>query len=331
MKIKEKLASSRILNRLLYRLPYNILSLRNKPFVVIEPSSYCNLKCKLCVVNRGMTRKRGNMSLENFKRIINDISIVKRDIALFLAGEPLMNKDIFDMVDYAYCNGLDISIDTNGMLLNKFNFEKIVLSGLKELNISLDGAKEETYLKYREGGDFNLIIENVKRICEYKKKLCFDSPKINIQFIVMKHNENEIEDMKKLCKELGVDSLKIKTLAQGVGYHSGASYHSKEALEKAKEFVSTKNEYRRKLAGKVKICPWIWQSVILWNGDVTICCADFNGDYVVGNVLKNSFKEIWKSKKYGEMRRKILGNELDICKNCSLPFSSYNSEVIEFK
>ncbi len=329
MKLKEKLASSRILNRILYNLPYNILSLRNKPFIVIEPNNYCNLKCKLCFVNRGMTREKGDMSLENFKKIVDEISYVKKDIALFFAGEPLMNKDIFEMVKYASSKKLNVNIDTNGMLLNKFEFTAIITTGLKRLDISLDGATNKTYLKYQEGGDFNLVIENVKNLCFFKNIFKYETTSINIGFVVMKHNEHEIGKMKELCRKLGVNSLRIKTLAQGIGYHSAASYHSKGALEEAKEFIAKDEKYRRKSASKdFKICPWIWQSVILWNGDITICCGDFNGDYVVGNIFKDGgFKKIWKSKKYGEMRRKILNNELKICKNCSLPFSDYNYDV----
>lgn len=61
----------------------------------------------------------------------------------------------------------------------------------------------------------------------------------------------------------------------------------------------------------------MWQSVVLWNGDVTICCYDYNGDYKIGNIFENGgFKEIYKSKKYGEIRRKIMKGELAICENC---------------
>jgi len=212
------------------------------------------------------------------------------------------------------------------MFLNKFKPEEIFDSGLKDLTIALDGATEETHLEYRKGADFDLIIKNIKDLCRAKKLLGNKPPSINVQFIVMKHNEHEIPKIKELCKELNVDSLIIKTLALGAGYHSD------EALKKAENFVAENKMYRRKLASKdLKICPWIWQSVILWNGDITICCSDYNGDYIIGNIFKDGgFKRIWKSKKYGLVRKKILNNEFEICKKCSLPSSEYNIERIFF-
>ena len=135
------------------------------------------------------------------------------------------------------------------------------------------------------------------------------------QFLVMKHNEHEIEEIKRLTKEIGFDDLALKTV----------QIYSKEDID---NFLPENPKYRRyKLSGEdfeLKFgiknrCQRIWtQPVINWNGEVSVCCFDKDIEYKIGNVSKNNFFDLWKSERMMLYRQIILKNRklFEICRNC---------------
>jgi len=289
------------------------------PTIMIEPTNICNLKCPLCPTGAGLiTRKKGYMTLPNFKKIVDEMADYLIHIRLWNWGEPLLNQDVFDMISYAKQKKIFVNLSTNSYLLNKENSKKFVESGLDELIISLDGASAETYQLYRKGGDFKKITDSLKFLIEERKRLNKKLPFIKLQFIIMKHNEHEINKIKELAKELNIDELCFKTV--GV-----MDYFSKEDIRK---YLPEKEEYSRytkkgnELSLKRKInnwCDFIWQEMIInWNGEVVPCCFDMNNKFVFGNVFKQSVKEVWNNPAYVGFRDRILKNKKDIpmCKFC---------------
>lgn len=284
--------------------------------IIIEPTNICNLRCPLCPVS-GAKREKGFLSLENFKKIIDDIPKLK-SINLGWAGEPLLNKEVFKIVKYADSRGIRTTISTNAVLLNQY-IDEALNSGLTNLIVCLDGASKETHEKYRVGSDFELIKSNIKKFCEEKKKRKLKRPWVTLQSLATKDNVKEMPAMIELAKNLGVDSLKFKTLSLG------SSVSLAERIKRAKEFLPPDKFSRYDFKGekltiksKPKLCSWLRQSVILWNGDVVPCCYDVEGTLVVGNVFKDGgFKKVWQSEKYKQYRRKIIRREFALCKNCS--------------
>lgn len=342
MNIKSSLVRSGIFSRMLYLMPDAVLRLKKKPKLTIEVTNVCNLRCPLCPTASTMRRPRGFMSLENYKKIIDGVVGLKSYVEMDFAGEPTLNKHLIEMISYANSRGIKTMISTNMMMGHGFDFEGLVKSGLTYIVMAVDGASQETENKYRVGADFRRVLKNMKAVTSARERLNSETPIITWQFIVMKHNQHEIVKAEKMAKEIGVDRLLFKSLSIIIGKDgkTGASFipHDRKKLSGNIDLPDderyTKN-YRDENAAKkeVKVCSWLWDSVILWNGDVTICCADYHGDAVVGNVFRDGgFKNVWKSRKYAMMRKKIIRREIPICRMCQrLIYTENTGRLIELK
>ncbi|MDP8200652.1 MAG: radical SAM/SPASM domain-containing protein [Candidatus Tenebribacter burtonii] len=319
--IRKSFRIRRLLNAVLVYLSYYISLITRKavfwgspPVVMIEPTNICNLKCPLCPTGNGtLKRKKGYMSFEVFQKIINDIEKTAFMVVLWNQGEPYLNKDFSKMVKYASDRGLFTLVSTNGNI--DYNAEEVVKSGLDSMIVSLDGTEQETYNKYRINGKLDKVLDGVQQIVEARKKLNRKNPLLRWQFLVMKHNEHEIAEIKQLSKELEVDNLEFKSV----------QIYSKEDIKK---YLPTNPKYRRyKVNGdnfELKFgiknrCRRIWtNAVINWDGEVAICCFDKDGDFKVGNVIESKLSELWKNKKIIKVRNQILTDrkQIPICRNC---------------
>ncbi len=284
------------------------------PVVMIEPTNICNLQCPLCPSGNGtLKRKKGYMDLKVFKKIIDNIEKTAFMVVLWNQGEPYLNKDFSKMVKYASDKGLFTLVSTNGNI--DYKAEEIINSGLDSMIVSLDGTTQETYNKYRINGKLDKVLEGVKKIVAAKKKLNKSNPLLRWQFLVMKHNEHEIEKIKQLSKEYEVDNLELKSV----------QIYSKEDVHK---FLPENTKYRRyKVNGdnfELKFgiknrCRRIWtNAVVNWDGEVAICCFDKDGEYKVGNVMDTGLNQLWKNNKIMKIRNQILEDrkQIPICRNC---------------
>ena len=260
------------------------------------------------------------MSIEHFKHVIDTLPWSVRLVELYLLGEPLMAKDIFLMIKYARSSGLRVRISTNASYLEKFT-DNVLDSGLSEMVVSVDGATEETYKQYRLGGNFHEVIRGIKRFMEKKKKRGVKCPEVIFQFIVMKHNEHEIEAVKKLAKELGVDHLHLKRVSM---MDNRRNAEVQESLKK--KFLPKNPNFIRDSFKKARLdpCRWAFSAQVLQDGRVTSCCYDGDGKHVKGNAFEQGLKTIFRSKEYSKMRKAIIAQKLDICRGCD-----YNTQVTE--
>ncbi len=283
------------------------------PIVMIEPTDICNLQCPMCPTGNGtLKREKGFMSFDLFKKIIDEVYEDTMMILLWNQGEPFLNKELIKMTKYASDKGLYVIVSTNGSI--ELNANQIVNSGIDTLIFSIDGITQESYEKYRVKGDLNLVLTNLKNIIAEKKRLRKTLPLIEWQFLVFKHNENQIDKVKKLAKKFEVDFLKLKT----------AQIYSANDLE----YLPENPKYRRyKIKGnnfKIKFnlknrCRRIWtQPVVNWNGEMAVCCFDKNNIHKIGNVQNENIKTIWNGKKYNDFRKIILTDRKSIpmCRNC---------------
>jgi radical SAM protein with 4Fe4S-binding SPASM domain len=196
------------------------------------------------------------------------------------------------------------------------NCRKTIESGLKRLIISIDGVDQEAYGKYRIGGSLERVIEGTKNLIRWKKEMNSKSPFILWQFIVFRHNEHQIEDIRSLAKELGVDQLAIKT-AQIYDFSNGSD------LIPTKPKYSRYKELKQGFSIKNKLLNHCWRMwsgcVITWDGKIAPCCFDKDASYQLGDVSKENFDSIWTGSEYSRFRRLILKSRsnIDICRNCS--------------
>ncbi len=286
--------------------------------ISVEPTTSCNLRCPECPSGlRQFTRPEGKMSRDDFRSIIDQLKSRLMVLIIYFQGEPLLNPLFYDMVRYAVERRVYTATSTNGHQLDDNNARELVDSGLDKLIISMDGADQETYEKYRVGGSLDKVKEGVRNVVKWKKQRGSAKPYLVIQFLVFKANEHQIPAMQKLSKDLGADKLELKT-AQVYNFEND----TERIPENNKYARYTRNRqglWQLKKASKNK-CFRMWSAaVISWDGRVVPCCFDKDATHQLGQLETHSFKEIWKSQAYDEFRKQVFTNrnKIDICQNCT--------------
>jgi radical SAM protein with 4Fe4S-binding SPASM domain len=286
--------------------------------ISFEPTTACNLGCPECPSGlKQFTRATGNLKSEFFKSTIDQLKNKLSYLTFYFQGEPYINTEFLNMVSYASGNGIYTATSTNAHFLDDDNSRKTIESGLDRLIISIDGATQEIYQSYRVNGDLEKVIEGTKNLLKWKKKLKSKTPHVIFQFLVVKPNEHQIDEVQKLAKELGVDEVKLKT-AQVYDYENG-----NELIPTIDKYSRYKEEEGGKFSIKNSLenhCWKLWHScVFTWDGRVVPCCFDKDAKHMLGDLKVDSFSQIWHGKPYQQFRESLLRtrSEIDICKNCS--------------
>ena len=283
----------------------------------IEPTNFCNLKCPECPSGTGeLTRPLGFLSVDNFKKIIDEICDTGFYVQLFFQGEPYLNKKLNEMIEYAQRKNIYVSISTNGNLISAKNIDVLVEHLPDKIIFSLDGLDEESYQNYRVGGTFKQADEALRLLVEAKRKLKLKKPFVELQFIVMKQNEHSLDEVKTYSKKRFVDRLVFKTM-QISSHENGLKY------------LPTKIEYSRyvlkngsyEIKGTLKDhCFALWRTaVITWDNKMVPCCFDKDANFILGNLNQFSVRDIWKSELYQNFRKGVLDNRKgnSMCNNCT--------------
>ena len=161
----------------------------------IEPTNHCNLQCPECPSGLGtLTRPLGLLKLSDFKEWIDQIKSTGFYVQLFFQGEPYINKNLPEMIKYAQSQNIYVSISTNGHFVNEKNVDLVVDNAPDKLIFSVDGLDEESYQKYRVGGTFEQADKGLRALINRRNELGLKKPFVEFQFIVMKHNENQLDD-----------------------------------------------------------------------------------------------------------------------------------------
>jgi radical SAM protein with 4Fe4S-binding SPASM domain len=310
------------------------LKLHSYPIkLTIDPCNFCNLHCVLCPVGTGTQgRKLSIMSFDTFKQIIDECGSYIWEIDLFNWGEPLLNKEIFKMINYARKMKIDVTISTN---LNHFNEDicsNLIESGLNRLIISLDGASQDTVEKYQKGCNFDSVVNNIKKIVHMKEILGSRKPFIVWRFLINRYNENEIERAKKLSEELNIDELEIGAFRCDMGkeilLNNEAQYENVKSWLPVNEELSMYDYKRKKRKGIKDYCRKLWfESVINPNGSVSPCCTLWYEKFDFGNIKDSSFKEIWNGEKYQKARRISRGDHISIYRHICYICKQNNAQI----
>jgi radical SAM protein with 4Fe4S-binding SPASM domain len=235
-------------------------------------------------------------------------------------GEATLNPDFAKMIKYAHEKCFRTSLSTNGMLIDKYT-DELVRSGLDTILFAVDGSTRAAQEKYRIGSNLAKIKENIKLLVAARKASTLKYPReIIIQTIVTKYNEKQIPDIIETAKDLRVDRIVFKTLA----INFGASYQRGKKFQES--FLPKNQAYRRK--HNLLFCNALRENAILYNGDISICCCDYQAEYVMGNIIKqNSFEKVVYSEKYNRIKRRILRRDLPICQNCPVTGGFWLPEI----
>ena len=321
-----KVTPKRAFNALKVWSSYRLSRLIGKPIqwgypisVSFEPTTSCNLRCPECPSGlRAFTRPTGMLKKDFFRRTIDDIYKELVYLIFYFQGEPYLNTEFLDMVKYATDKGIYTATSTNAHYLTDANAKKTVESGLDRLIISIDGTTQDVYKQYRVGGNLEKVIQGAKNIVKWKKELNSKKPFVFFQFLVVKHNEHQIEEIKQIAKEIGVDQVRFKT-AQVYDYENDPN-NLIPTIEKYSRYRKGKDGKMKSKSGLANHCWKLWQgNVISWDGLVVPCCFDKDAAHRLGNLQVQTFKEVWDNDNYKQFRKEIMTSRknIDICANCS--------------
>jgi len=253
-----------------------------------------------------------------FKQTIDDISKDLLYLIFYFQGEPFLNRDFLEMVSYAAKKGIYTATSTNAHYLTDEVARKTVESGLDRLIISIDGTTQDVYQQYRVGGKLDKVLEGARNIVKWKKELNSKTPFVFFQFLVVKPNEHQIEDIKRLAKETGVDEVRFKS-AQVYDYENDPN----QLIPTISKYSRYKKNADGTHVAKNKLANHCWKlwhaNVITFDGLVVPCCFDKDAMHQLGNLKNESFKNIWKNSNYKQFRSELMNSRknIDICANCS--------------
>lgn len=307
-------------------------------FVSVEPANICQLHCPECPVGRWNKESRTKssklssstnpttertMHMEVFERVLEQVQTTAHTMQFYFQGEPLLNKQLPEMIARAHHAGLYTIVSTNAQALNKQMANSLVKSGLSQIIVSIDGFSKESYTAYRAGGSLHKALEGLLFLRQAKDN--WHSPiRIELQVLRLRSNEHEWQWIQRNYKQLGATHLVFKT-AQLYNYEHGHSLmpHDERYSRYKKEADGTYRLYRSWLRKKWQVNPCfrLWSGcVISTTGEVLPCCYDKEHRYSLGNVMNQSLAKIYHSKKIDNLRKRILLHPLsllDMCENCT--------------
>ncbi len=250
----------------------------SRPFIYrIDPCSACNLRCSSCESWQTDTKEKRIMSLEDFKSIIDKIKKYALRVSLYDMGEPLLNKDIYEMISYATKNNISTLISTNFNLFKKEDISKLFDSGLTVLEPCLDGFSQEKYSQYRQGGNVEIVKQGLIDIMEYKIKNKKKYPIVDVQVVAFDHIKDELKQIDSFLKRIKVDRVTYR--------QENLGYDVKDEVAKKKIFKRT--------------CFWLYLGCMIRpDGSLYPCCGRDFDRFSYGNILNQELRDIWNNKYY---------------------------------
>jgi len=257
----------------------------------------------MCPNKEFSPQEKGVMDFNLFRKIIDEAKEFCQDVYLHHRGEPLIAPNFAEMIKYARHSGLKVKFHTNASLLTEERAVQILDAAPDLISFSFDGFSKDIYEKIRVGSNFEKTVENISRFLQLKREKGKKKPYTIIEEIEFPqykefYNEKAKQAFSDKFRKLGLDELIFKKLYNW----AGSVDVEEEEVEKG-----------------YTMCTFIWYSaVILWDGTVTPCPQDFFGKIKLGNVSKDSLKNIWNDKPYQELRQLMATSVKDFspCNQC---------------
>lgn len=336
--------------------------------VKIETTTRCNLACRFCGHTWGAARNLGmehlpegesfdtaflrtcarsgkHLNREDFQRITDQFPCMTR-LDIQGMGEPLLNPDFPDILEFGRKRDVEIQFFTNATLLTSELAHKIMASNVSEISISLDGTTAGTYEMIRQGANFQKVVDNIHTLCEIKKQKKGKRPLVRIAMVITSFNAHQLPHLVELASHLGADQVvatQFKCISPDLaswmcdpveladGIENGRNKAQELSIPLRVEFaVNPPNPESQPLTDKVKAnkylqrkkasCFWPWFSVnINIDGYLTPCAyMPLYERWNLGNVLERPFKELWNAESYQQLRQKLRSGNMSgiYCKNC---------------
>ncbi len=312
--LKQKLPQ---VNRIIYARDWILEMLKetkiiHKPkFIRLELSTVCQLNCRECYMRKGNygVVGKGYLKFEQFKQFIEENPFIQ-EIEVSNSGEVFLNPDLEKILKYSYEKNIYITME-NGVNFNfvtESNLEALVKYHVKGITFSIDGVTQETYGYYRRNGNLNTVLNNIRKLNEYKRKYNSYYPKLKWQFIIMNENDHEIEKAKELATSLNMD------IFYKVDWSGKYIPKDKEKIKRITGINFDDTKMTNDICKQMIFCPQI-----NWDGRLLGCCVVYRDDWKV-NVFSEGLINALNSKLYRKMIYTLLGdepvNEITPCIDC---------------
>ena len=287
----------------------------------VEPANYCNLSCPLCMTtSETSSRPRSLLPFEDFRRFLDDAGDHLLLIVLWNWGEPFLHPEIFRMIAAAKEKGILVHTSTNGNIpFDEARAEKLVDSGLDTMIFGVDGACQETYGLYRKGGDLEKVWENIRTVLRVRAARGSAVPRVNLRFVVMKHNEREIPRMREIARELRVDFLSFKTVDMPPARGSDLDPRYAPGAERYRRYAYEGRGFRH--VRRPFVCFRPWKRITLDAlGEIIPCEYDYKNIHSFGTIAGGaSAVSLWKGKKARAFRKhfRFGRNDFYFCRDCT--------------
>jgi len=268
---------------------------RMPEIVQIESTNICNAKCVFCPRDE-MQRRQGIMTVELFRKIVDecaDLGITH--VRMHNYGEAFMDRRLVEKVRYAKQKGIrEVGMISNGSLITEPVARGMIEAGLDAINISVDASGKEVFEATRIGLKYDKVIANIERLLRLRTESGKRRPKLILSFVRQNNSADEaafIEHWRSIADKIHVTDL--HNWAGTLNTESDVNYPC----------------YR----------PWLTFTV-LWDGRVSLCCADFDGKTILGNLNTQTIAEVWNAEPYRNVRREHLeSGGPEVCRACDLP------------
>jgi hypothetical protein len=263
--------------------------------VQIESTNICNAKCTFCPRDE-MHRRQGVMSFELFRKIVDECAELGiTHVRVHNYGEPFIDRRLVEKVRYAKSKGIaEVGMISNGSLITEAVARGMIEAGLDAINISVDASGREVFERTRIGLNYDKVIANIERVVRIRGELGKRRPKLILSFVRQNNSADEqafIEHWRRIADKIHVTDL--HNWAGTLNQDSDVNYPC----------------YR----------PWLTFTA-LWDGRVSLCCADFDGRTILGDLNTSTIRDIWNGPAYRAVRREHLeSGGPDICRSCDLP------------
>jgi len=265
----------------------------------IEATCLCNLHCPFCATSYEPIGGKGFMSLDTFKKIIDEgarhgLCAIKLNSGG--RGEPLLNKSLPKMVAYAKSRGImDVYFNTNATLLTRDVGVGLIQAGLDRISISLEGTTAEVYEKYRVGASFEKVLKNIRDFIKLRNEMNAEKPLVRIQAVALPELQSGLNEYKDFWEKI-VDEV---------------------AIIDFKDYSHLQRDLVYDWA-----CPYLWQRMMVsWDGTISVCQFDYLNSCRLGNVNNgDTIRSAWKGKtmeKVRELHKQGRSHEIRICNGCA--------------
>ncbi len=286
----------------------------------VEPANFCNLSCPFCLTtSKNDSRPSACLSFNTFKKFIDHAGDYLLLIVLWNWGEPFLNPDIFKIISYAKSKGILIHSSTNGNVrFSPQKAESLVASGIDSLIVAVDGTTQETYGKFRKGGNLDRVLENIRLIVQAKKQMGSSTPRLTMRIVVTQDNEKELPLMRQLAEKLGVDCLTVKTVSMNREDDGRLNRAYAPEDRNYRMYEYEEDSFRKK--ERPFVCMRPWKRITLDAlGEVISCEYDYKNRHSFGNLNDEGHTiDVWKSQRSKDFRMKFNKghNNFYHCRDC---------------